>query len=97
MQEYLTHLEHLDNRIERSSEKALVGCFVGGLNDEIIADIKMFKFAKHFSGDYARSNAGRNIEAHTPDGTTPTSFTITSASTTHMATSYIAYSSTHLT
>lgn len=40
--EYQTQLERLANHVNEWSQKALVGCFIGGLKDEITLDVKMF-------------------------------------------------------
>lgn len=43
MREYQTEFECLANRVTGWPEKALVGCFIGGLKDEIAVEIKIFK------------------------------------------------------
>eukprot|EP00268_Persea_americana_P054788 TRINITY_DN6312_c0_g3_i1.p2 TRINITY_DN6312_c0_g3~~TRINITY_DN6312_c0_g3_i1.p2 ORF type:complete len:103 (-),score=17.99 TRINITY_DN6312_c0_g3_i1:803-1111(-) len=43
LREYQAQFECLANRVEGWLEKALVGCFIGGLKRSIAAAIKMFK------------------------------------------------------
>ncbi|KAF8407600.1 hypothetical protein HHK36_006734 [Tetracentron sinense] len=43
IREYQMQFEKLENRVEGWPEKALVGCFIAGLKEDIRADIKLFR------------------------------------------------------